>query len=340
MSIEIDINRTQRTISGEPGQSLLTALGANGVFIPSACGGRAICGMCKVKVIAGGGPLTTGELRLLGEKEKVEGIRLSCQVPVTAGLALEIPEELFIAKRFRSRVVSNELLTHDTRELRVRLLSPERMVFRAGQFAQLVIPPHDGVAHEIVRAYSIATPPSRSGELDFNVRLVPNGIASTFVNERVQPGDDIDLIGPMGEFGLREGDADMICIAGGSGMAPVKSILLDMYERKVPKRSVWYFFGAVTRADLFYVEFFRELEKSWPLFHFVPALSAPEPGDGWTGEIGLIPDVTARFLDASIDRTSPKEAYLCGSPGFINASVKMLTAHGVEREHIHFDRFV
>jgi Na+-transporting NADH:ubiquinone oxidoreductase subunit F len=340
MSVTININHSERTLAAEPGRSLLNVLANHGIYIPSSCGGRAICGMCKVKVLSGAGPFTPGELRLLSEAERVGSLRLSCQVRTDADLALEIPAELFLAKKYRTVVASCRALTHDTREIRLKLVSPDRMAFRAGQFAQLVIPPHDDIKTETIRAYSIATPPSRAGEVEFDVRLVPKGIASTFIDERLKEGDELAIIGPMGEFGLRQGDADMICIAGGSGMAPIKAILLDMYERKIPKRSVWFFFGAVTKADLFYVALFRELEKSWPVFHFVPALSAPAPGDDWPGETGLIPDVAGRYLDGKLDRASPKEAYLCGSPGFLNASIRMLAAHGVPRPRVFFDKFV
>jgi Na+-transporting NADH:ubiquinone oxidoreductase subunit F len=340
MPVTIDINQATKVIAAAPGQTLLSVLGANGVFIPSACGGRAICGMCKVKVLDGAGPLTPGEQRLLSDKEKSRGVRLSCQIKTDADLRIEIPEELFIARKYRCRVASLGGLNYDTKELRLTLLSPERMIFRAGQFVQLIIPPHDAVSGETVRAYSIASPPSRGSELELTIRAVPNGIATLYIHTRCRAGDELSLIGPMGEFGLHEGDSDMICIAGGSGLAPIKSILTDMFEKKIPKRSVWYFFGAVARRDLFYVPFFRELEKQWPIFHFVPALSAPAEGDDWRGETGLIPEVAARYLDERLERAAPKEAYLCGSPGLINASLKALTGRGMARDKIYFDKFV
>ncbi len=340
MSVNIDINHSERVLAVEPGRPLRDVLSDRGIYLPSSCGGRAICGMCKVKVLSGGGALTAGEQRLLSEPEKAEGVRLSCQVLTDADLALEIPAKLFLAKKYRTVVTACRALTHDTREVRLRLAPQDRMAFRAGQFAQLVIPPHGDVKTETIRAYSIATPPSEAGELEFDIRLVPKGIASGYVNTRLKEGDELPIIGPMGDFGLHEGDADMICIAGGSGMAPMKSILLDMRERNIAKRSVWFFFGAVTKADLFYVELFRDLEKSWPIFRFVPALSAPAPGDGWTGETGLITDVVDRYLKTKIDAAMPKTGYLCGSPGMLNAALRMFASNGVSADKVYFDKFV
>jgi Na+-transporting NADH:ubiquinone oxidoreductase subunit F len=340
MSVTIDINGSQRSINAEKGTTLLDALVARDIYLPSACGGRAICGQCKVKVLSGAGPVTKGEERLLSLEERRDGIRLACQVRTDADLSLDIPVAQLETKKHPGRVVSIRDLTHDTKEIGIKLRAGDAMPFQAGQFAQFVLPGAGPAGEMIIRTYSMASPPSRPVDLEFNVRLVPNGAGSTYIHTRVREGDDLELIGPMGEFHLRERDATMICIAGGSGMAPVKSILLDMRERRIVKRAVWFFFGAVTRKDLFYIDLFRDLEKSWPGFHFVPALSGPEPGDGWTGETGLIPDVVERHLAGTIDRSAPVEAYLCGGPGFLNASLKMLDRSGVAKENIHFDRFV
>jgi Na+-transporting NADH:ubiquinone oxidoreductase subunit F len=126
----------------------------------------------------------------------------------------------------------------------------------------------------------------------------------------------------------------MICIAGGSGMAPIKSILLDMAARGI-RRPVRYFFGARTRRDLFLVEQMRALEQRLPGFRFIPALSAPEPGDAWDGETGLITEVVAR----QVQRGEEAEAYLCGSPFMIDACVTVLREKGVPDERIFFDKF-
>jgi Na+-transporting NADH:ubiquinone oxidoreductase subunit F len=136
---------------------------------------------------------------------------------------------------------------------------------------------------------------------------------------------------------MRDTDADMICVAGGSGMAPIKSIVLDMYERGITNRNVWYFFGARTEKDLFYVELFKDLEKKWSNFHFIPALSEPIEPEKWNGEVGLITDVMVKYLENVVDKNTKKEGYLCGSPGMINACEKLLNEHGIK--DVYYDKF-
>jgi Na+-transporting NADH:ubiquinone oxidoreductase subunit F len=213
------------------------------------------------------------------------------------------------------------------------------MEFTSGQFAQLVVPPYDRIKENTVRAYSFASPPSRASEVEFIIRLVPEGAATTYLHKHLSEGQELDVVGPMGDFRLHEEDAVMICIAGGSGMAPIRSILTDMHERGLSKREIWYFFGAVSKRDLYMVEEFRKLEDEWPVFRFVPALSAPLPEDNWQGETGLITTITKKYMDEHMDKDAPKEAYLCGSPGMIDASIKTLTEGGVPEDKIYYDKF-
>ena len=123
-------------------------------------------------------------------------------------------------------------------------------------------------------------------------------------------------------------------------MAPIKSILFDMYESGDTEKEVWYFFGARTRKDLFYVEEMEELEKKWPSFHLVPALSEPTAEDEWDGEVGLITDVLDRFFKEKIKANGkPMEGYLCGSPGMIDACIRVMTSNGITDDNIYYDKF-
>lgn len=131
----------------------------------------------------------------------------------------------------------------------------------------------------------------------------------------------------------------MICVAGGSGMAPIKSIIFDLYEKGVNDREIWYFFGARSLKDLFYLDIFTDLEQKWDNFHFVPALSNPLPEDNWNGELGLITEVLNKYLKERIETSKPKEGYLCGSPGMINACIQVMKNNGISEEKIYYDKF-
>lgn len=329
--VTVNERRSFRTAGG---RTLLAALKDEQVFIPSACGGRGSCGLCKVRVTGGGrAPLPT-ETPWLTPEEQRGGVRLSCQLKVRGDLSIVIPDELFGVRQHRATVAGLRDLTYDIKEVRLRLEDPPAIDFVAGQFIQFEVPPYELTDEPVYRAYSIASAPGACGEIELEIRLVPDGICSTYVHRHLKPGDPVTINGPYGSFTLREGAREMICIAGGSGMAPIKSILLDMAARGI-RRPVRYFFGARARRDLFLVEEMRALEQRLPGFRFIPALSAPEPGDAWDGETGLITEVVAR----QVQRGEATEAYLCGSPFMIDACVTVLREKGLPDERIFYDKF-
>lgn len=318
----------------EGGQPLLKALNNEGIFIPSACGGRGSCGLCKVKVIEGGGEYLPTELPWITEDEKKANIRLSCQFKVKGDISIEIPEQLFSVKQFDAQVESIRDLTHDIKEVRLKLLEPKEITMKAGQFIQFQVPAYELTDEMVYRAYSMASKPSDNNHVELEIRLVPNGICTTYVHKYLKQGDKITVNGPYGEFFLRDTERNVICIAGGSGMAPIKSILLDMEEKQSP-RKVQYFFGARTKRDLFLLEEMKALEGKMKDFSFIPALSEPTAEDNWKGEIGLITDVVRKNVASAAD----SEAYLCGSPGMIDACIKVLKDLGVPEDRIYYDKF-
>lgn len=331
VTITVNGERTLRVRGGRP---LLALLKEEGIFIPSACGGRGSCGLCKVRTTAGGGDILPTEEPWLSPDERRQRVRLGCQCKVKGDLAIEIPEELFRVRQFEARVESIRDLTHDIKEVTLRLVEPPAIEFKAGQFIQFEVPEYELTAERVYRAYSISSPPARRDIVELEIRLVPHGICTTYVHQHLKAGDPVTLNGPYGDFYLRDGDAELIFIAGGSGMAPVKSILLDMAARGDARRAR-YFFGARSARDLFLVEEMRALEARLPRFSFIPVLSQPLDGDGWTGERGLVTEVVGRHVAAG----TRARAYLCGSPGMIDASIAALKAKGLTDAEIFYDKF-
>lgn len=140
---------------------------------------------------------------------------------------------------------------------------------------------------------------------------------------------------PFGMFMLHEkSEGDIIFVGGGSGMAPIWSILNHMAEKEIDRKATFYY-GARSRRDLFYLDELEALEKKLPNFLFVPALSEPDPDDDWDGETGLITDVFERLEDD----LSETEAYLAGPPPMIDAAIPVLEMKGVDEENIYFDKF-
>ncbi len=329
----IDINDGKKKLEVAGGGTLLAALAENDIFIPSACGGRGTCAYCKVQVAEGGGTVGPVEAPYLTPDEVKGNVRLSCQVKVRGDLNIVIPDELFSIRRFRGHVEHKRPLTPDIVEMRIALDEPAEIEFIAGQYIQLESEPYRG-RDAVMRAYSVSSPPSETQAVETVIRLVPDGICTTWVFEILKEGDSVQFSGPYGEFRLSDSDRPCLFIAGGSGMAPIWSILRDMNEKRV-RRPAIYFFGALTQDDLFYTEPLRQLEKDLPDFRYVPALSREPPDSDWTGERGLITEVLAR----QVPDMSEHEAYLCGSPGMIDAAIKVLTANGMPESQIFYDKF-
>lgn len=330
----ISINQGAKEFTVKGGGRLLGALMDQGVFIPSACGGRGSCGLCKVKVLEGGGPLLPTETPYMNDEELRIGTRLSCQVRVRMDIRIEIPEAFFLIKEFRAQVIGLRPLTPSIKEVHLRLLEPPEIVFKPGQFIQFQVPEYAGSPEPVYRAYSIASPARLKNEIKLVITRVQRGIATTYIHDYLKEGDHIRINGPYGDFYLRHSDRQMVMIGTGSGLAPLMSILYQMADEHIDRPCTLYF-GVRSRQDLFYQEEIRELSNNLPRFRYVPVLSHPLPEDHWNGETGLVTDPVARDITDGSDL----EAYLCGNPLMINAAVKLLVGKGVTEDRIFFDKF-
>ncbi len=337
--VKLRINGGKKELSVQGGSALLGTLAAEGIFIPSACGGRGSCGACKCHVLTDVGPHLPTETPYLSPQEMALNVRLACQVKVRKELEIELPEALFRVRKFPARVERIRDLTYDIKEVLFDLGGQE-IEFDPGQYVQIVVPPYEKVGESTQRAYSMSSRPGEKRHVELLIRLVPGGLATTYVHKYLKEGDLMDLIGPFGEFGVRDTPATMLCVAGGSGMAPFKSILHHMQETGAwPGKDIWYFFGARTAKDMFYLDEMRALAAIWPRFHFVAALSEPGPGERWEGDTGLITDVLDRYIREKIDPSPGFEGYLCGSPGMINACMAVMRKNNVGEDKIYFDKF-
>ena len=232
----------------------------------------------------------------------------------------------------RARVEAIEHLTHDIRLLRVALVDPERLTFQPGQYVDIKIPGAD--EH---RSFSMANTPSTAHELEFMIKVYPDGHFSGLLDSgAINVGDELELTGPYGVFTLRATSTRrMLFIGGGAGMAPILSLLRSLEESQNGRPAVYYY-GARGPDDLFHVEELEGLAERLPDFRFVPALSEIEAdGNGWKGETGLITDVVDR-LEGDV---SEVEAYVCGPPPMVEAAIALLERRGVPESQIHFDKF-
>ncbi len=328
----VGINAGFRVFKLQGGGTLLAALYDNKVFIPSACGGKGSCGYCKVTVTAGGGPVLPTETTFLNRRDVRSGVRLACQVKIKQDMEIRIPEELLNARQYQARVAKVVTLTRDIKQLDFDLLDPQDIEQRPGQYVQIQAPSAEG---PVFRAYSISSPNYERQRVQLNVRLVPGGIASTYLHGLAE-GDPVVLTGPYGEFRLSEDpDCEIVCVGGGCGMAPMRNIIYSLYHRW-PERSCRLFFGCRTTKDVFYLDEFRQLAKKHPQLKVVYALSDPlGPDESWDGEAGFIHLAVDKILTAKVKR----QAFLCGPPPMIEAVMDVLKTKGSADADIFYDKF-
>ncbi len=325
-------NDEKRTVKG--GGSLLESLTSEKIFIPSACGGRGTCGYCKCKVLKGGGILLPTEEPYLSAEEKKNNMRLSCQIKIREDIDIEIPEELLAVKEYK--VICKKIvdLTYDMKQFIFSLQEPAKISYTPGQYVQLFAPKYDGNTEEVYRAYSISSDPADNTIVELIIRLVPNGICTTYCFKHLKEGDQALLNGPYGDFRLTDTNAKIIFIAGGSGIAPIKCMLHHMQNITCLREAVFYF-GVNSEKDLCMVDTMRAFEKTLPKFKFVPVMSRPEHPEKWKGETGLVTEAVLRN-EKNADQS---EAYLCGSPGMIDASIVVLKKLGMKESNIFYDKF-
>ncbi len=370
--VDIDINEGKKKVKAEPGQSLLSALVGNKIFIPSACGGAGSCGMCKCVVTKGGGDILATELGFIKKPDRRAGMRLACQVKVREDLDVVVPEEVLDVKKWECTVRSNDNVATFIKELIVDLPPGENLNFRAGGYIQIDIPKYKlsfrdfDIGDEYIedwkrfklldlkaqndeecfRAYSMANHPAEGNMVMLNVRIatpprgmdVPPGISSSYIFS-LKPGDKVMISGPYGEFFMKDTDREIVFIGGGAGMAPMRSHIFDLFHTKKTTRKVSFWYGARSKREIFYEKDFRDIEEKFDNFSFNIALSEPQPEDNWTGYVGFIHQVLLdNYLDQHPDPTEI-EYYLCGPPMMLAAVNKMLYDLGVESDMIAYDEF-
>ena len=372
-NIEIEMNEDpDRTLSVPAGGKLLQTLASENMFLSSACGGKGTCAQCKCLIVEGGGAILPTEETHFTNKEKREGWRLSCQVPVKDNLKIKVPEDVFGARKWECEVISNENVATFIKELILKLPEGEEVAFKAGGYVQMEIPPseinfkdfdidkkyHDDlerfnfwdnsilISEPVVRAYSMANYPEEKGIMKFNVRIelpppgtdFPPGEMTSYIFN-LKPGDRLTIFGPFGEFFANETEAEMIFIGGGAGMAPMRSHIFDQLLRLDSKRKITFYYGARSLKEVFYKEEYDDLAERFDNFSWTLALDNPLPEDNWDGPKGFIHQV---ILDEYLnEHPSPEdcEYYLCGPPPMMSAVFGMLDSLGVEPEAIKFDDF-
>ena len=306
-----------------------------GMGLPHECsvGG---CGACRFDLVEGAMENLWPEAPGLSERDRKRGKRLACQSLPTSDCTIRVrcseeyrpPVE---PQRQPAQLIGKRQLTRDMTEFTFQVTTPA--VFLPGQYALLYPPETHGA-----RAYSMANLANDEGLWRFVIRRVPGGQGSNVLFDNVDVGDVVTLDGPYGHAYLRhDNDRDVVCIAGGSGLAPMLAIATGALG-SAKRRRVHFFDGARTIADLCGEPLLGELQIEHDRLTYTPVLSAAAASPPWQGATGFVHNAVASTLAQPLDRY---EFYFAGPPPMIEAVQDLLLAqHRVPYQQIHFDRFI
>lgn len=327
MAFDIHIAGSEVRFPCEPGQNILDAALKAGIAMPYSCR-KGVCGNC-----AGG--VSAGAVQCPPNEAAPAGQHLYCQC-VPLGDVEIVPQawhrfDPSARKTFTGKVFRNTLAAPDVSVLQLRLPAGQRAKFKAGQYLQVTLP--DGSR----RSYSMANPPHESDTLQLHIRHVPGGQFTQLV-PTLKSGDTLPLELPFGSFELREESAaPMLCVVGGTGFAPVKSLLDDMAKKGV-RRPVTLLWGARNRDGIYLPAAVERWKKLWPDFVFVAAVEDAADAHALGGFHGRVDDALRAHTPASL---AGHEVYCCGSPVMVTAVRKAcVEERAVDPHHFFSDVFV
>jgi NAD(P)H-flavin reductase/ferredoxin len=326
MTHQIHIAGTDVRFPCEPGQKLLDAALHAGIEMPYSCR-KGVCGNCA-------GRIASGQVQCPPNDVAPPGMHLYCQCEPEGDLEI-VPEawhriDPHARKTYKAKVYRNLRAADDVNLLHLRLPAGQRAKFRAGQYLQVLLP--DGSR----RSYSLANAPHESDSLQLHIRHVEGG-QFTQVVQSLKPGDTLTVELPYGDFELKEeSNSPMLCVAGGTGFAPVKSLLDDMAKKGV-RRPVSLVWGGRNRAGLYLMSAVERWRQLWPDFRFVPAIEDAADAAELQAFQGRADEAVRRHFDT----LAGHEVYCCGGPPMVSAVRKAcVDERALDPHHFYSDVFV
>ena len=331
MSHQVTIQPSGHQFTVNAGETLLAAALNAGFALPYGCRNGA-CGACKGKVLAGEVDLGNFQAGALPPEDQAKGLALFCCASAKSDLSIEVKEvgasKDIPVKTLPCRVERMEKLADDVMALFLKLPANERLQFLPGQYIDFLL--KDGKR----RSFSLANSPEEDALLELHVRHVPGGQFTDHVFGAMKAKDIMRINGPHGSFFLRESDKPAIFVAGGTGFAPIKSMLAHAFHHAIDRHFILYW-GARRLHDLYQPDAPARWQSAHPRFDFIPVLDAPAPEDHWPGRTGRVHEaVLADFADLS-----GYEVYVCGAPVMVQAARRDFMARGLPEDAFFSDAF-
>jgi CDP-4-dehydro-6-deoxyglucose reductase len=329
---QITLQPSGHSFKAAADESILEAALRQGIGLPYGCRNGA-CGSCKGTVLSGQLDFGIYQERTLHEEEKAAGKALFCVGKACSDLTIEVREIGGIGdiqvRTLPCRVEKVDKPAPDVAILSLKLPAQERLQFLAGQYLDILL--KDGKR----RSYSMANAPHDDAYVQLHVRLVPGGQFSTHVFNEMRDRAILRFEGPHGSFFLREdSDKPILLMAGGTGFAPIKSIIEHAFYAHTDREMVLYW-GCRSLQDLYLPALPAQWAREHPNFTFIPVLSDPKPEDNWQGRTGLVHQAIVDDF-ASL---AGYQVYACGAPIMIEAGQSAFAARGLPDEEFFADSF-
>ena len=329
MAYNIRIKDRAEPIVVETGRTILESALAQGIDYPHGCR-SGNCGACKSVLHAGEVEMSPYSEFALSADENARGLILACRsVPWSDCHVSPVDEDentVHASRQMTCRVSELANATHDIKIIRLNILAGGPYEFSAGQYAEVIF---DGLP---VRDFSMANRPDEE-PLEFHIRLVAGGAVSPFINNELAVGDNVGIKGPLGTAYYRENHTGpIIAAAGGSGLAPIKSIV-ETALAKGARQDIFFYFGVRDEPDLYLERHFEDLATDHPNLNFIPVLSEP------SGETDRRTGFLAAALAEDFSDLDGFKAYLAGPPIMVETSVAKLKSIGIRPEDCHADAF-
>jgi CDP-4-dehydro-6-deoxyglucose reductase len=332
MAFKIRNQSSDHEFEIEPSEKILDAALRAGITLPYNCRNGS-CGTCKGKVVSGQVDYGDVDPTTLTEADKAEGLALFCQATALEDLVIEA-EEIDAVRDIPIRIVpcrvaQMERLAHDVMALKLSLPKNQRLQFLAGQYIDILL--KDGRR----RSFSLANAPHNDEFLELQIRHVPGGLFTDHVFGKMKVKDLLRFRGPLGTFFLREdSDRPIIMVAGGTGFAPIKSMLEHLFYHE-KSRPVHLYWGVRARHDLYQEALLEEWKASHGNFKFTPVLSEPQEEDNWEGATGWVHDAVLQ----DYSDLSNHEVYASGPPIMVDSVKQSFLEKGLQEKYLYSDSF-
>lgn len=332
MAFTITLRPSGLQFAAPEGSTILDAAESAGVALPYGCRSGS-CGACRGQVIEGNIERGIEDRFALSEQDRAKGYVLLCMATAHSDAVIGIDDvrrmNPIVVRTMPARIAGIEHAAPDVLVVTLKLPSAESFDFRAGQYVELLF--KDGER----RAFSLANAPHEQGIAQLHIRLAPDSYSARMFTQVLKVRDVLRLEGPLGSFHLNEDSKKpIIMLAGGTGFAPIKSILDDMARRGI-RREVHLYRGSRDRAGLYMPELVERWTRTLADFHHVDVLSDPTPACDWKGRTGLVHHAVLE----DVANLAGYEVYACGAVAMVEAAHRDFTARGLPEEAFFADAF-